>query len=253
MFDLLKLFRKKKPKPTKVPQETITMRFFVENQSTLMKDPLSPGRIVRATDLQILNDAGPAWGVYGNVFLGAPTDPQDGDVHVKLLDQPDQPNALGDHYEDNGVFVAQIFLQPIYDAGGDDLTNPALSVSSVVSHEILETLVDPTASDWSQRDDSSLIASELSDPVEADSYSISIDGIDVQVSNFVLRHWFDEQNTKGPYDFLKKLSKPFSMTPGGYLIVMAAGGVTTEGERQAARAKATARGARRRSLGGKAA
>lgn len=213
-----------------------------------MTDPASLGRIVRATDLQILNDAGPAWGVYGNVFSGTSTDAKYGDVHVKLLDDPDQPNALGDHYEENGVFIAQIFLKPIYDASGDDLTNPALSVSSVVSHEILETLIDPTASDWSQRDDSSLVATELADPVEADAYSIPIDGIDVQVSNFVLRPWFDAQNTHGPFDYLKKLTSPFSMTPGGYMIVMGAGGVTTEGQRHAARIAAAERGKRRKGL-----
>ena len=186
--------------------------------------------IANAIEMQLLEDVGDAWGKYGHVFaVEKPSDvPADG-IPILLLDSPDQPDALGDHFEQLGKYVGQIFIGPILDAGGDLMTNPAVCVSSVISHEILETLCDPTANLWGQRGNGDFIALEIADPVEGDSYTKTrADGAVVQVSNFVLPAWFDAQNAFGPFDHLTKLNAPFTMTPGGYLIVCKGGDVTQE-------------------------
>lgn len=228
------------------------MKFYVASTSTLVTDPAALPLIVQAVDLQILQDAGPAWGRYGNVFFADSVDaiPKDPDVvPIVCYDDADQAGALGWHTEELGVFFGRIFVRPVLDNGGDLYSNPALSLSSVISHEVLETLIDPTVSDWSQRADGTLVAGEVSDPVEQDAYTITVMDTPIMVSNFVLPAWFDAQSTQGPFDKMGKLTAPFTMTPGGYLVTMSAGPTSQEGARQAGREaarSATGRAMRRR-------
>ncbi len=46
----------------------------------------------------------------------------------------------------------------------------------------------------------------------------------VSVSNFLLPAWSDHM-AKGPYDYLASLPRPFSVSPGGYEVVMTATGL----------------------------
>jgi len=138
------------------------MRFYVASASTLIIDPAALPMIVQAVDRQLIDDAGPAWGHYGNVFFVESVSdiPKDA-VPIVVYDDADQAGALGWHTEELGVFFGRIFVRPVLDNGGDLYSNPALSLSSVISHEVLETLIDPTVSDWSQRADGTLVASEV--------------------------------------------------------------------------------------------
>lgn len=228
------------------------MKFYLASASTLITDPAALPLIVQAVDRQILDDAGPAWGRYGNVFFAEDVAaiPKDPDVvPIVCYDDADQAGALGWHTEELGVFFGRIFVRPVLDNGGDLYSNPALSLSSVISHEVLETLIDPTVSDWSQRADGTLVASEVSDPVEGDAYAIEVLGKPIMVSNFVLPAWFDAQTTQGPFDKMGKLTAPFTMTPGGYLVTMQPSATAEEGARQVAREaarSATGRAMRRR-------
>ena len=157
---------------------------------------------------------------------------------VNILDTPDVANALGYHSEDNDKIDAFIFCQPVFDNGGValyDASNPQnVSVSSVLSHEVCEMFGDRFANFWSDGPritQGNEYALELCDPVEGDSYEIDVtfNGAThkVSVSNFVFPAWFNQQATSKnmPFDYLKKLSKPFSMTSGGYMIVRSAGRV----------------------------
>lgn len=151
---------------------------------------------------------------------------------VGIFDQPTQANALGYHSEDNDVIDGFIFVSPVLDNKGVvlyDSTNPQnVSVASVLSHEVCEMFGDEFATYWA---DGPIIpqgnqyALELCDPVESDSYTIKIGKDMVSISNFVYPSWFNPQatNADAPFDYLKKLTAPFSMTPGGYMIVQSAG------------------------------
>jgi hypothetical protein len=155
---------------------------------------------------------------------------------VTVLDSATVAGALGYHSLDNDKVDGFVFVKPVLDSGGvvlhDPHNNQNTSVASVLSHEICEMFGDRFANFWADGPtiaQGSEYALELGDPVEGDSYDIILnDGTPVSVSNFILPVWFDPQATAedAPFDYLKKLTKPFSMTKGGYMIVAKAGAVS---------------------------
>ena len=96
-------------------------------------------------------------------------------------------------------------------------------VSVTACHELFEMVIDPIANLWALADDGTEYAYEMCDPVEEDTFVV--DGI--EMSNFVHPSWFEPfkhpPGTK--FDHLGRLSKPFSMTKGGYVITMKSGKV----------------------------
>jgi hypothetical protein len=149
---------------------------------------------------------------------------------VYMLDNSDQAGALGYHLESNDKIDGYIFAKPVLDAGGKvlfDTTNPQnVTVSSVLSHEVIEMFGDRFANLWADMPSGNEIAYELCDPVQGDSYQIDVNGTIVNVSNFVFPNYFNMQGTSqdnDPFDYLKKLSAPFTMTAGGYMIVRTTG------------------------------
>lgn len=106
--------------------------------------------MTRACATQLRYHASPAWGLHtvpvtyaANETLAPP-----GSWVLAVLDDSDQADALGWHTEDQGDLVyGRVFASPVLDNGGDVLTKP-LSVASVLSHEVLETFVDPHVNLW---------------------------------------------------------------------------------------------------------
>ena len=134
---------------------------------------------------------------------------------IYILDDPDVAGALGYHDVDpQGRPYGRVFVKPSEDNG--------ISVSSVLSHEVIEAFVDPWANLWADGVHGSSIAFEACDPVESSSYKIN----GVEVSNFVTRDWFDPQSSSGRYDWLKHLAAPMTLEAGGYEIVMRDGAVS---------------------------
>lgn len=151
---------------------------------------------------------------------------------VNVLDDSTQAGALGYHSVDDNKVDAFIFAGPVLDNGGVtlyDTHNPQnVSVSSVLSHEVCEMFIDRFANEWADGPSitkGSQYAKELCDPVEADSYAIPVtvgaNTIEVSVSNFIFPSWFNAQADASnfPFDYMKKLKAPFTMSPGGYMII----------------------------------
>ena len=87
-----------------------------------------------------------------------------------------------------------------------------------------EMLMDLSANVWVQtKDGGCLVARETCDAVQDDIVVVLVDGQPVGLSNYVLPAWFDPHDTVGPFDRLRKLTRPFAMTEGGYLIHMKGG------------------------------
>lgn len=144
-----------------------------------------------------------------------------------FMDDADTAGALGYHdLTKNGQPVSKIFVKTTL------ADNQSVSVTAC--HELAEMLIDPGAQLWAQKPDGSFVAYEMSDPVEEQTFDI--DGI--QMSNFVLPSYFESwKHAKGTkFDYLGKLTKPFQIAKGGYLIV-AQGGKVTEVFGSAAKAK----------------
>jgi hypothetical protein len=175
--------------------------------------------IVQANARQMRLHVGPTWGKYpASITLGT------GGFPLAIFDTPDQASVLGYHSEGpDGRPYGKVFVQPVLDAGGRVLDGPD-SIASVFSHEAIELFIDPACNGWAEAPNGRLYALEACDAVEGDSYVILIGGKAVTVSNFVLPAWFDANPSPGEhFDYLGKLTAPFTMTKGGYVIYRAAG------------------------------
>jgi hypothetical protein len=156
----------------------------------------------------------PIWGY--PVTLYNTTQPQPSDWQFVYFDDADTAGALGYHdITKNGQPVSKIFVKTTLEA------NEVVSVTAC--HELFEMVIDPVANLWAQADDGTEYAYEMSDPVEEDTFVV--DGI--KMSNFVHPAWFEPfKHPKGTkFDHLGLLTKPFSMTKGGYMITMKNGKV----------------------------
>lgn len=201
----------------------------VVNKSTLVSNT-DVQLMVRACAWQLRYDAAPAWGRYPLMVTYSPTEATapPGSWVIGVFDDSDQAGALGWHDLGRGDIVyGRVFARPVLTHGGNALTKD-LSIASVLSHEVLETFIDPYCNDYSDKDGRQSIAKEVGDPVEADVYVVPVSGTRVTVSNFVLPRWFDPAATVGPFDKMGHLSAPFTMTSGGYLIVMEDGQVSQQ-------------------------
>lgn len=194
----------------------------VVNASTLISDA-DVRLAVRACAHQLRYDAAPRWGLapIPVVWAGADDVAPAGSWVITVYDDADQADALGWHTEDGGVTFGRVFARPILDHGGTALDS-ALSVSSVLSHEVLETFGDPRVNLLAADGQGRSWCLELCDPVESDGYPVSLSDRGatraVWVSDFVYPAWFDPQ-AAGPYSFLGKPTAPFTVADGGYAIV----------------------------------
>jgi hypothetical protein len=143
---------------------------------------------------------------------------------IYLFDSPDQPNAEGWHSEDpHGRVYGKVFANPVLDNGGTVLSG-ANSVSGVLSHECIEAWGDPQVNRWIEGPDGKLYADERADPVEMDSYDVNVGGAHVAVSNFILPAWCDDSPpAHSQFDYMHRLTAPFTMTRGGYMVYREAG------------------------------
>jgi len=204
------------------------MQIALVNHSTkLSNDDLNT--IARVLNFQMQYHAGPAWDLKPASVACYRSEASVPASSKKLLafDNADQAGALGYHDETpTGEVYGKVFVQTILQYGGVPLHGP-LSVAATFSHEALEMWRDPHINEWAQGPNGKLYAIELGDPVENDYYDVPVGSQKVSVSNFALPAWFDAAKLAGArYDYMGKLHAPFSMTAGGYMIVMAGGKVS---------------------------
>ncbi len=193
---------------------TVHIAVLVKSQQLSLSDVL---RMTAACADQLRNQAAPLWGwAAPNVSFAADDAHLRPDAQaIQVFDDSDQASALGYHATDGrGLPYGKIFVSDIL-ANGGHVLDGALSVSSVLSHEMLEIAGDPFCDTFDPGPDGYEYARELADPVEGDSYPL--DG--VTVSNFILPAWCGQIAPSGTrYDYLGATSGPFAMSRGGYVI-----------------------------------
>jgi hypothetical protein len=182
-------------------------RFVLVNQSAQPVGDLNA--LAAALTGQLNTDFAPHWNpsevylVTADTSVDVTGDPNG--CFVYLTDQEIAPGAAGFHTVEEGHAVGYIQVQ--------DCQAP-LTLSIVLSHELLETAADwPADKMVPDPAASQTICEEVCDPCEDESY----DRDGTAVSNFVLPPWFAQGS--GPVDFLGKLSTPFEMSPGGYCVM----------------------------------
>ena len=163
-----------------------------------------------ATQIQV--DVAPAWGrapATVTFYNNASTVPA-GAYGVAIVNTiQDQPQGmLGYHAENWGV----VATQPEFANGAQVLTGD-WSVSSTLSHEVLEMFIDPACNLWAVNGQGPAYSLEVCDPVEAPTYTVS----GVSVSNFVTPSWFDPQAPAGArFDNQRQVTAAFTIAAGGY-------------------------------------
>jgi hypothetical protein len=199
------------------------MKFLLSNQSSHVS-AIQCAAIAASCQAQLRQHVDPAWefstssvGVLPSAALVRAAIFKRS-VVIVIKDSLSVDGALGDHsVDDSGFPIAEIGVQETLADGGTILGPNGLG--SVISHEILETRGDEFISTWDDAPDGTQWAHELCDAVEGDSYLCN----GVWVSNFVKPAFFDQyahgEVTGAKFDYLGKLSSPFSLAPGGYTVV----------------------------------
>jgi hypothetical protein len=202
------------------------MLIAILNQSTLVSNA-DAMTMTQAVATQVRLDAAPLWdrapaAVVFYTDPGAVPATAHGIAIVDTIQNQPQ-GVLGFHTEDQGGKLwGVVAAKPELDNGAQ-VTTGDWSVSSVLSHEVLEMFVDPNCNLWANDGKGSAYSFEVCDPVEAPSYVVN----GVSVSNFVTPSWFDPLAATGTsgaqFDKLGHLIAPFTILKGGYVVYESAG------------------------------
>jgi hypothetical protein len=219
-------------------QRTSASDIVITNASTLVDDE-QVARIAEACIRQVKDQVEPAYGLQPISIRFVSSDghkdlPPNSHVVVVFDDDaqaqekgftgmnPENPQleAYGvGVVKEGGLSHARVFANLSTENGDTNLFEGPRSVSCSVSHEVVEARIDPSINRWAVGSDGRLYAYEACDAVENDAYTISVDGQDVSVSNFVLPRWFDPWAEGGQFDFLDKVTAPFKPHNNGYVLV----------------------------------
>jgi|GEM_PF-1466394 len=185
-------------------------------------------RIVRAVQTQIERDFAPAWGLAPVPVMavddGAAVPLGAGLVYL-VQKIADAPGAYGIHKADpSGFFAGFVAVDAICKLGGT-LSRGSDSVSSALSHEVLELIANPSVNLWCDDGAGLSFAREVCDPVSGDGYDIEVEPFSegpseaVCVSNFVHPDWFKPSATSGAmFDQMGLLTRQFEVRKGGYAV-----------------------------------
>lgn len=185
-------------------------------------DPADFAFAAEAAQIQLVRDFEPAW----RGFLPQPDeemvvvgytrtdDMAPGSFFaIEVLAALDDPGVLGDH---SGI------------AELDQAFGRTLPDSTVASHEVLEMRADRYADRWVRLPSGIVVALEVCDPTENDTYEIAVtiagQTRQVAVQNFVYPAWFGEDAGE-KYDHMGLCKAPGENR--GYLIVENADGTTS--------------------------
>lgn len=176
-------------------------------------DRVTPAELdaaAEAVQIQAREHLAPAWDVgEGCVIeiIGKDRQPSRDAWWMVVLDEPTVAGALGYHdATSEGRPLGYVFARPTIESGGH--------VSGVISHEVLESLVDPRINEWSFDDYGAFYATEVSDAVQGSAYDYTING--VTVADFVLPSFFHRADRTPPYDYRDAVDRPFRTMPGGF-------------------------------------
>lgn len=168
-------------------------------------------------------DFAPAWQTpqFRFIFIGRAQAPK-GEMVATFVKRGPIKGALAYHSVEAGVPSITVYSGTSVYYGYDvsvDFTHEAEELAADASISVLnqgyyfdhitvgDKLFPMPASVWAQ---------EVSDPVEAYSYTRpGANGKPVKCSDFITRNWFND-HVNGGYDFMHLVQEPFTVLPGGY-------------------------------------
>jgi len=193
---------------------TATPQIAIVNQSAtkITQD------MVDAVQKQLNQHFAPVWGRAASLRLitdGATPAPEE--IVCLAMENDEMSGLLGCHScGTDGKPFLRLYARNIASYGQ--------TISSVLSHECMETLINPTANAFvlvdSGRGTGNLYNLEVCDPVERNYYQIN----GIEVSNFVTPRFYLNA-APAPYDYLSALTAPLTPAAGGYLPMRQIGGL----------------------------
>ena len=166
-----------------------------------------------------------AWSLKQYYCVAAPANMKPGTsgMFCVFLDNTDAANNLAYHTESSNIPFAKVFVKTILQYNGAILmgaNNTVPTVAQAFAHEVFEMICNQNVNVWWQMSNGTLVPAEVTDPVQGNVVPVMVGSIKVGMSDYVLPAWCDPQATKGPYNFLNTLTKPFQVAKGGYMITM---------------------------------
>jgi hypothetical protein len=172
------------------------------------------------------------WGLKTIQILTLPkTENVTSQVCIYIQDAPDVSGLIGYHSQKAGNPYGKVFVNPILNNGGAILYNNdtpnGVTVAQCLSHEIFEMIIDPYCiSWWAMPNGKTLVAGEVSDPVQGNIVKLDIGSTTIGFSDWVLPKWTDTQAKVGPFNYLNTLTAPYTMSKNGYMIQYNNGKIT---------------------------
>lgn len=170
-----------------------------------------------------------AWGHAQYVCVASPSNTVIGTtgMYCVFMDNTDSAGALAYHSESASIPLAKVFVKTILGYGGSIFASPTgLTVAQSFCHEIMEMIHNPNANNWWQQPNGTLVPSEMCDPVQSNVIPVQVGSTLIYLSDFILPAWSNPQATKGPYNYLNTLVRPFQIAKGGYVVQMRNGTVS---------------------------
>lgn len=144
-------------------------------------------------------------------------------MYCTFMDNADVSGALAYHTQGSNVPYGKVFVKTILSYGGATLlgaTNAVPTIAQAFAHEIFEMIGNQNANIWWQLNNGYLIPGEVADPVQGNLVRVTVGSTVVGLSDYILPAWMDPQETRGPFNYLNTLTKPFQLAKGGYVILM---------------------------------
>ena len=144
-------------------------------------------------------------------------------LYCMFMDSADQSGTLAYHTETNNIPFSKVFVKSVLRYGGViqlGANNSVPTVAQAFSHEIYEMIANQNVNVWWQLSNGYLVPAEVCDPVQGNLVKVKVGSVTVGLSDYVLPVWSDPQATRGPYNYLNTLTKPFQLARGGYAVVM---------------------------------
>ena len=165
-----------------------------------------------------------AWSLKQYYCVAAPANMKPGSgMCCVFLDTTDAAGTLAYHTQFANIPFAKVFVKTILQYNGAILmgaNNTVPTVAQAFAHEVFEMICNQNVNVWWQMSNGTLVPAEVTDPVQGNVVPIMIGNVKVGMSDYVLPAWCDPQETRGPFNFLNTLTKPFQVAKGGYMITM---------------------------------
>jgi hypothetical protein len=195
-----------------LPPSRVRQPIYMINQATLSLG-VNFSTLTVALQKYIDEAFSPLWGFTVRLIETTSTPPAGSWVLYFVDEDPTVGGALGYHSLSPGFPFGKVLISQI--------RKYSASVSVTAAHELVEILTDPSINLLAVAPNGVTYATENADAVEETHFLVN----GLEMSNFVTPAYFDSfrMSGSGRFDYMRLVSKPFQLLPGGYSNILTDG------------------------------